>query len=228
MIDSSDYPDVNKVCDGKGTSNPYAGVKCNENGVCPSGLKCNESEMCPPILCQPECQDLDQVINRDRQNAYHLNGYWWDTSIRDDCLKNGWSPDGKNCDGTCSPCTCQYDWQEPNTGIFDQKWQEFIQTMCSGAETSKPDCVNICRDGFFYNQNDECHPCGAYAKVLDNKNQQTGVQNMQVRANSVEPGASKVLNQDDIKRRFCGGWGEHASKNSGRILVHSHLILCGL
>ena len=36
--------------------------------------------------------------------------------------------------------------------------------MCSGAETSKPDCVNICRDGF-YNQNDECHPCGAYAKV---------------------------------------------------------------
>ena len=209
-----DFPDVNKVCDGKGTSNPYAGVKCNAKGLCPSGLKCNESEMCPPMLCQPECQDFDQIVNRDPQDEYSFKGYWWDTSIKDTCLKNGWSPDGKNCDGTCSPCTCQYEWQQPDTGIYDQQWEFIVQTMCNGSETSKPGCVNICPIGSMFDQRHQnCQPCEpADAKILNNKNEQTGSQKMQLRNYAVEPGTTSVLNQNDIKRKFCGGWQIKASK----------------
>ena len=33
-------PPIEKICDGKGTTNPLAGTKCDENGLCPDGNKC--------------------------------------------------------------------------------------------------------------------------------------------------------------------------------------------
>lgn len=199
---SSDRPDVNKVCDGRGTSNPFAGVECNENGLCPSGLHCHESEMCPSRLCVTECQDASQANKRDRDGRTAPDhGYWWDTSIKDTCLKNGWSPDGKNCDGTCSRCSCKLNWQKPDIGEYGD---------CKGDETSKPDCVNICNNGAFLNKEGYCNLCVPSAKILNNKNVQIGSQTMDLRTSAVEPGTSTVLNRDDILRRFCGGWGYNA------------------
>jgi len=217
-LDEKDKLPIEQICDGKGTTNPLAGTRCDENGLCPDGTKCPQpgdgetQGMCPSTLCVPECMNDYQAIVRGNGNN---SGYWWDPTPKNLCLENNWSPDGQHCEGTCSPCRCENEWQKPNTGIAG--YMDPLHDVCKGSESSNPDCVNICPPGKFfvrgeYGGSDYCEDCRiADTFRLDkNGNPIDGLVPMQLANYAVNPHTQKTMDQYQIKQQFCNGLPDYA------------------
>lgn len=225
-------PPIEQICDGKGTTNPLVGTKCDENGLCPDGTRCPQpgdgetQGMCPSKLCVPECMSDKQALERGIENSA---GYWWDPTVKNACLQNNWSPPyGQLCDGTCSPCRCENEWQKPNTGIATPG--DPLNDVCNGSESSQPECVNICPPGKYWSYDyglNHCADCIIQsAPCFDKMGNFVKIAPLELSNTSINPHTKEVMNMNEVKQKFCNGWpAEYENFNPSR--AYPYWVLTG-